>query len=556
MNRVSALATTTYDFAGQLYGMLPVVYRRFDPPDGPLRRFLDMPGRELDALYSLTRSLLGIRDVEHTEGDLLPLLAQWIGWPTDERLPVSAQRLQIRLAPRLYAVVGAPPVVRSTVARITGRSSQVKEYVHNVARTNDPERLLLWTAVRDTAGAWTPDTLLSPHATSAGRIRHVRDRDGAELFVFHVERPHGPDIWAKRYADGQWAPSEPLVDRPGRDLNPAVARHGDVLWLFWEQLGADGRWDLAARTRAADGTWSDAAVPAGDGSRRSPATVADDAGGLWLFWREWLGHRWQIRYARHDGTAWQPDPPAVMPDDNGSPVAAEDDLVAVPAPDGGGIWLFWARPEPGGPPGQTRWSIAWRAAQGADPATVTWSPVRLVPKDNPADHEREPYPLRTPAGDLELFRASTRGAAGWTVARSVLDVAALTWGPAETVTPAAAGSRRAPAAVPLDDGSTLLMLRSAAAVAWGAGTLDTRYGGTRTVRASDEAARDRRRQFTDDQSYTCRVGRTSRETVGVFLPGPPPGPDEAERLAGVLHEFMPVTAQAVLLKPNGEEIPR
>lgn len=610
-NRAGALATAAYDSGGLLYGLLPAVYHRFDasstplpgtvadPGDagrGQLRRFLDLPGQQLDALYSLNRALLEVYDLERVEGRLLPLLARWIGWPTDERLPVSAQRLQIRLAPQLYGQVGAAPVVRSTVARIMGWPSQVKEYVHNVARANQPEQLMLWSAVRDPAGTWTPDTPVSTNSASAGRGAQVRDVDGSQLFVFHTRRRHGPDVWGKRFADGAWQPSQPLVDRPGVDLNPTVALQDTTLWLFWETLdpaepAVDRRWRIAVRTRTATGAWSpvtvfaDAAAP-----RRNPAAVTDGSGGLWLFWREWLDGRWQVRFNRHDGTGWQLDPPGVLPDDGAAPVRVEDDLVALHHPTGlGRIWLFWARPEPGGPAGQTRWSIAWRVKAGLDPAFNDWSEVRLVPKGDAADREREPYPLpaSAPTGDLELFRASTAGGAGWTVVRSVLDPAALAWGPVEVVTPAAGGSRRSPvAARPVAPaGATLLLLRSAAAVTWTPGgpvagasgpTLDTRYGGTRTVLAADTAARARRGGFADDQSYTYQSGpspggrgprqprrdtdRVSRDTVGLFLTPDTDDPQDLAaalaRLGGVLREFMPMTARAVLLGPDGEVIPR
>src|SRR5262249_19587101 len=61
-NRVSAMATAPYGFAGQMYALLPALYHRYDeaqtsaadaglaPADrgkGPLRRFLDLPGAQL-----------------------------------------------------------------------------------------------------------------------------------------------------------------------------------------------------------------------------------------------------------------------------------------------------------------------------------------------------------------------------------------------------------------------------------------------------------------------------------------------------------------------------
>src|SRR4051812_22758333 len=72
-NRVSAMATAPYDFAGQMYASLPALYHRYDeaqtfaadaglPPadrtKGPLRRFLDIPGAQLDQMYSLARAAL------------------------------------------------------------------------------------------------------------------------------------------------------------------------------------------------------------------------------------------------------------------------------------------------------------------------------------------------------------------------------------------------------------------------------------------------------------------------------------------------------------------
>ena len=75
-NRASATALSPYGFAGMLYDLLPSIYRRYDaarlpapgsvlPDDagkGQLRRFLDLPGGELDRLYSLART----RSVQRT----------------------------------------------------------------------------------------------------------------------------------------------------------------------------------------------------------------------------------------------------------------------------------------------------------------------------------------------------------------------------------------------------------------------------------------------------------------------------------------------------------
>ena len=76
---------------------------------GQLRGFLDLPGGELDRLYSLNRAALLLTNLDRVDGRLLPLLAQWIGWRTDYSLPVGAQRNEIRFAPRIYRTVGCGP---------------------------------------------------------------------------------------------------------------------------------------------------------------------------------------------------------------------------------------------------------------------------------------------------------------------------------------------------------------------------------------------------------------------------------------------------------------
>jgi hypothetical protein len=46
-----------------------------DRAKGELRRFLDLPGSQLDQIYSLARAALNLVDVDRLEGALLPLLA-------------------------------------------------------------------------------------------------------------------------------------------------------------------------------------------------------------------------------------------------------------------------------------------------------------------------------------------------------------------------------------------------------------------------------------------------------------------------------------------------
>jgi hypothetical protein len=577
-NRVSAMATGQYGYAERMYQLLPSIYRRYDaqqlPPPGShvapqdlsrgvLRRYLDLSGGQLDQVFSLARAALALHDVNTLDGALLPLLAQWIGWRTNYALPVDAQRNEIRFAPELYRTTGSVTAVDATVDRVTGWPVRTKEYVHNVARTNQPERLNMWAVSRDTTGAWGQAALASVNFVYDGRPAHVTDQDGSELFFYHTYRLHGWDIWAKRFAGGQWQPSEPVVDRPGTDKYPSAALQGSTLWLFWGSYDAAARqWRIWFQT-GTGGVWTAAQV-FGDTAteRRNPAVVADGTGGIWLFWREWVGGRWQVRFNRNDGTSWQLNPDGTMPQDGGQPVDVDDDLIAVINPSPAGIlWLFWSRHDPASA-GQTRWSIAWRVKQGLDPTAADWSSVNELPKNNLDDHDREPAPLPAANGNLELFWATTRGG-GWSISHAELDTRALTWSMPEFIAPGPY-SQRAPLAIGGTPG-TLLTFRSNQSLAYqsplaGAQqTLDNRYAGTTTVRATDTAKLALRGAFEDFQTYTYQGGalaeadRITRGTIGLFVT-----PDTSDataiqaavsRLKGVLPEFMPVTARAVVITP-------
>jgi hypothetical protein len=583
-NRASATALSPYGFGELLYGLLPSIYRRFDAvrlpapgsvpsgdgDKGQLRRFLDLPGGELDRLYSLARTLLGAADLDRVDAALLPLLGDWVGWRTDFGLPVAAQRTEIRHAPQVYRSVGALDAVSATVARMTGWHHRVKEYVYNVARTNLPERLNLWWVTRNPAGAVTASQLASVNFAHDGQPAAAPDADGSVFVAYHTHRRHGWDIWAKRYTDGGgWEASAPVVDRPGIDKHPSVARVGSRLWLFWQAYDpadpADRRrWRIWFMTRTG-ATWSAPQLFGDpDTERQLPAAAPDGPDGLWLFWRERVGDAWRVRYNRHDGTDWQLTVPATFPPD-GNP-RVEDDLHVLVRPGAAAapLWVFWSRSEPGGPPGQTRRGIAYRTKAGLDPTVSDWSSVRRLPKSGDgAYHDRHPYPLT--AGDaIELVWSTTRGG-GPTVVRSTVDPATLTWDDPQTVAPGPYAAR-GPAAARTGDGGTLVVYRSSRGIDHDRGALrsrDDRYAGTATVDTrwgSKLALRDTPDDF---QTYLNDAGaggvrtdrdRVARDTVGLFLE---PGTAEPERvraavgrLGQTLPEFLPVTARAVLITPR------
>ena len=128
-----------------------------------------------------------LHDLEKVDSRLLPLLAQWIGWQIDYRLETDVQRNDVRNAPHLYKSIGLIPTVEATVKRLVGWESRSKEFVHNVFRSNQPERLNLWVREQNTAGAWsTPTAPLSLDFAYEGRPSAARDQDGVLWLFYHT----------------------------------------------------------------------------------------------------------------------------------------------------------------------------------------------------------------------------------------------------------------------------------------------------------------------------------------------------------------------------------
>lgn len=280
---VSALSTAAYGTGDQLYKNLPALYQRFDsikPPvvpqldardldKGQLRRFIEMFGAQFDLLRSYTSAMRDFSDIERIDGALLPLLAQWIGWQTDYSLPVSKQRNEIKYAPHFYRTTGIAASLRATLNRLTTWDAQIKEFVHNVLLTNNPEQLALREAVHrgDTLQAARLATLdvayegkpaaifenekrqwLFYHARQS--VPEERAKKGASLNASlstpntasaTSERRAARDtfqLWFKLCQDGEWLPAQRLTDGGGINKHPAVVRRqsdGNFL-VFYDNI--------------------------------------------------------------------------------------------------------------------------------------------------------------------------------------------------------------------------------------------------------------------------------------------------------------------------------
>ena len=608
LNRAAAMATAPYDMAGQMYEQLPAIYHRYDTDQakgnpgelpaevegmGPLRRFLEVTGRHLDQLHSLTRTLLDLHDLDRVDGRLMPLLAQWIGWPTDYRLDVDAQRSELKKAPAIYKAIGIIPTVEATVKRIIGWESRVKEFAHNVLMTNQPERLNLWAQVRGVAGTWErPTEPLSLDAAYEGRPSAAWDDEDTLWLLYHTRRKASSetwfdeegtaaagekgasvrrgqwDIWYKTYTEEEgWAPSQPLTNRNAIDRAPEVVFWRNELWVLWETYTeADQSWRISYRVRSG-GAWS-GVTPVSlwedEVERRCPRAVVDDENRLWLFWEEKKEESWQLVYNRHNATGWELAEAQPFP--SGADVEADLFLFSHPDDSGQPLWLFWARRRPAGGD-QTRWEIAYRVKESLDPSAADWSAVRtladsVVPDSVASD--REPVVLLDETGHLEVFWSANRDRS-WSLWRSTLDPATHDWAPADELT-SNPYAQRASLPVRLSEGRTLLVYRSSERLVYehevyrATRTTDLRYSGSMTVDTRNVAKTALHGSYRDFQTYTYDTGVDGRrtdqnwyalDTAGIYLTPETEDPSLIVRnrniVRRVLRQFMPAHTRAVFI---------
>ena len=273
---VSAMATTPYGTAEQLYAALPNIYARFDtltPPavprldpedltKGQLRRLVEMFGLQFDLMRSYASATSDFMNVERVDGALLPLLAQWLGWPTDFSLPFAKQRNEIRYASHLYRTTGIAANLRATLNRLTTWNAEIKEFVHNVFNANDPERLAVYEAERDGVGAWGEPRLVSIETAYEGRVCAARETDERQWLFYHAAQkargapsqggaPPTPTqgsefcapgdlshLWFKLWDFDRWTPSQRLTNGARVCKYPAaVRRRADgSFWVFYGEF--------------------------------------------------------------------------------------------------------------------------------------------------------------------------------------------------------------------------------------------------------------------------------------------------------------------------------
>lgn len=262
----SAMATGSYESAALAYRMLPAIYRRMDElqvhgaderlaaadrAKGPLRRYLDLFGGQLDLIRSHAAAARNFSDSRQVDGALLPLLAQWIGWKTDFASPLAQQRNAVRVAPELYRTTGTAANLRAVVSRFSTWEVRVKEFAQSIAFTNQPEGLAVHEVSTLGPEAGTLRAISTDYAFD-GSVCLTAEQGGLVWLLYHAWVAPTSQSAASRTTAANGSP-------PGCQLMLKRRRHDD--WLASRRL-----------------------APARKEDQRHPCAVARPTGGLQVFW--------------------------------------------------------------------------------------------------------------------------------------------------------------------------------------------------------------------------------------------------------------------------------
>lgn len=250
---ISCMPTGAYQSATTMYRNLPALYQRFDllkPPapdlnpadkdKGQLLRLMEMVGPQFDLLRSFASAGNDFSDVNRIDGDLLPLLANWIAWESGFNLSLVKRRNEINYAPHFYRTSGIAANLRATVNRVTPWPAQMKEFVHNVFLSNQPEQLTIWEIDQLGVPGHAPQLVTLDFAYE-GKPFVVQAANGRLWLFFHVRRsvptPQGrEDSWQIYYKvndNGRWLPSRKLTEGRADKYPAAIQRPDRSFVLFW-----------------------------------------------------------------------------------------------------------------------------------------------------------------------------------------------------------------------------------------------------------------------------------------------------------------------------------
>ncbi len=576
-NRVSAAATGPFDFAGRMYRMLPVIYHRYDKQTEQLRRFLDLPGSQLDQFYSFAKAALDLHNIRDVEGNLLPLLGRWIGWNTFFSTEIAVRRNELLHAPAVYQRAGLLPTLETIIRRITGWDSRVREFVHNVFLSNRPQQLNHWLCHRDGDGVWQePTEVFSLDFAFDGRPSVVRDAGNVLWMFYHTRRNDRWDIRYKTFSEDQgWTPSQLLTGGAAVDKHPCVVYRDNGLLLFWNSYNEEtGAWSVVYREKT-DGLWSDTrtfdhGAPGTGTQRKSPRAVTDPDNRVWLFWLEKTGNEWRLKINRYSDTGWELPTGADFPFDGGTDARVVTDMFLLSHTREGtpGLTLFWARKQrqANGDPGA--WEIAFREKTGIESITDGWGPVGVLPKTGGPVmyHDREPAAVIDETGTIQLFWASNLG--GRWAARHIAVEELSLWdiAGAQVVIDNDYSQRTPLPFLTGNNGGLSLLYRSDQGISYQGAvyknqkTTHYRGGGSIAVETRNRPMIARQGKFNDCRTYTYDTGENgtptvdtwyANNTIGIYLFPDTEDPEmvfkEIDLLKAALRAFLPIQVRAVYI---------
>jgi len=104
---------------------------------GELRRFLKIFALYMDEIKGLIDFMPVLFDVDNTDPDFLPLIAELVGVTFNREITIPRQRAEIRNAIFSYKRKGTIPGIESFVSNVSGYKTVVYESKKNVAKFND-----------------------------------------------------------------------------------------------------------------------------------------------------------------------------------------------------------------------------------------------------------------------------------------------------------------------------------------------------------------------------------------------------------------------------------
>lgn len=559
-SRITAMATSHYGLGDKLYQLLPAIYRRYDmAPENDqkeyLLRFMEIFGSQLDLIRSFVAGASQFFNLDECDGALLPLLAQWIGWSTNPSLDIDSQRNEIRYAPELYKTIGIAANLRAFVNRLTNWDCHVKEFVHNIFLSNDPEQLNIWSQ-RLVNGQWQDANLVSLDFAYEGAPSSFVDSDGRIWLFYHTKHRDQWDIWYKIFYQGKWSRAYQVTQGKTIDKYPAALQTdaGDI-WLFWSSY--DGNtWNIMAEILSVGQEGTNAPVigePSQLTEGMEPSAFKDDSDNIWLFWSSRRTGNWDIWYSKFDGTS----------------LGSERQLTSGLSPDrepagiffdasdpNRKIWVFWSRKEREG------WNIFYKTKPDTD-LNDTWNPeVKLstfMPGQERYDN-REPSLTLDRQGNILVFWSSNLNG-GWNIWHKTFNKVQDDWTTEAAVT-SGHFTKKAPTSLKDTEGHIWLLFRSNVSISYSTEvypsttTFDNRYSGSTAIDVRNRERIDCYRQFQDIIHYTYDTDMENedwyaRDTIGIYLT--PETEDQQlirknqEIVKGILNRFLPIQLRAVFI---------